>query len=105
MPPMAETEADQEESHETSQDSIITKDEEFIPIGARGRPQWKFILTRDMTDSQIFKQGLGGLTNTVIQAEKVLKHKVQDVNSPLGPRDLAIRARNALKIKGHNPAQ
>ena len=68
MPPIAETEAAQEESHETSQESTITKEEEFIPIGARGQPQWKFVLTRDMTDSEISKQGPGSLTNAVIQA-------------------------------------
>ena len=56
------------------------------------------------TNGEIHKQGLGSLTNAVIQAEKILKNKVQDVSSPLGPRELAIKAQDALK-KLNNPTQ
>ena len=64
---------------------IIAEEEEFIPIGACGKVTWTFVLTAATTDDEIVKQGPGSLTNAVIQVEEMLKVKIQDVVSPLGP--------------------
>ena len=57
----------------------------------------EIFLRGDTTNVKIHKQGLGSLTHAVIQVEKILKNKVQDASSPLGPRDLAIKVRDALR--------
>ena len=69
---------------------------EFTPIGKRGKVDWKFVLTAGTTDDNIFKKGPGCLTAAVIQVEKMLGVKIQDVHSPLAPRDLTVRARDLL---------
>ena len=74
---------------------IIYVEEEFIPIGARSKVHWSFVLTAGTTDDDIYKQGPGSLTNVVIQVEKILKVTIQDVVSPLAPWD-AKRARDLL---------
>ena len=76
--------------------TIITAEDEFIPVGPRGKVSWTFDITAVTTDEEIAKQGPGSLTNAVIQVEKMLNKKIQDVVSPMGPRDLAKKARNIL---------
>ena len=75
---------------------LISPEEEFVPIGARGKVHWDFVLTAATADSEIATQGPGSLTNAVIKVEKMLNKKIQNVASPLGPRDLAKRARDIL---------
>lgn len=85
---------------------MIMAEEEFIPIGARGKVEWKFVLTAATTDQEINGQGPGSLTNAVIQVEKILKVKIQDVESPSGPRELAKKARDLLiKEADQQPTQ
>ena len=48
----------------------ITVEDEFIPIGARGKVHWNFAITAASTDAEINAQGPGSLTNAVIQVEK-----------------------------------
>ena len=76
--------------------TIITAEEEFIPVGPRGKVSWTFNITAATTDDEIAGQGPGSLTNAVIQVEKMLNRKIQDVVSPMGPRDLAKKARDFL---------
>ena len=40
---------------------VTTVDREFIPIGARGKLQWIFVLTVASTDEEINAQGPGRL--------------------------------------------
>ena len=47
----------------------VTAEDEFIPIGARGKVHWKFVLTAATTDKDISGKGPGSLTNAVIQVE------------------------------------
>ena len=74
MPPISETETIPAGTNVSSQDSTVTREEEFIPIGAGSKPKWKIFLRGDTTDVKIHKQGPGILTHTVIQAEKILKN-------------------------------
>ena len=53
-----------------AKDTPILVEDEFIPIGKRGKVAWKFFLTAATTDDEINKEGLGSLTNAVIQVEK-----------------------------------
>ena len=96
MPPIEETEQDEADDEEPPE---ITAEEEFVPIGARGKVHWDFALTAVTTDDEIAKQGPGSLTNAVIQVEKMLGVKIQDVANPLGPRELAKQARDMLVQK------
>ena len=48
----------------------VTAEEEFIPIGARGKVQWEFVLTAATTYDKINAERPGSLTNAVIQVEK-----------------------------------
>ena len=84
------------QNKEADDPNIITAEEEFISIGARGKVQWTFNITADTTDEEIAGQGPGSLTNAVIQVEKMLNRKIQDVVSPMGPRDLAKKTRDIL---------
>ena len=47
---------------------------------------WKFVLTAATTDENISGKGPGSHTYAVIQVEKILKKKIQDVVSPLAPK-------------------
>ena len=85
----ADTEIEQEPQ-------AVTAEEEFIPVGARGKVHWTFAITAATTNDEIKNEGPGSLTNAVIQVEKMLNTKVQDTVSPLGPQDLARKARDLL---------
>ena len=74
----------------------IRAEEEFIPIGARGKVQWKIAITAVTTDAEINSQGPGSLTNAVIQVKKLINKKIQDMNSTLAPNTLAKKARDIL---------
>ena len=87
---------EQNEEPVINKSASILADEEFIPIGSRSNVDWKFVLTAATTDNKIHAKVPGCLTNAVIQVEKILKIKVQDITSLLGPRELAIKARDLL---------
>ena len=53
-----------------AKDTPILVEDEFIPIGKRGKVAWKFVLAAATTDDEINKEGLGSLTNAVIQVKK-----------------------------------
>ena len=53
----------------------VTAEDEFIPIGAREKVQWKLILTAVTTDDKINAKGPGRLTNALIQVEKIFRRK------------------------------
>lgn len=82
-----------------------TEEEDFIPVGARGKVHWPFVITTDTTDTEIRGQGPGRLTHAVIQVEKKLQVKIQDAASPMGPQDLARRARDLLVHQMKKPAE
>ena len=95
MPSIDET-IEEKGSSTAGKDVIeINEEEEFIPIGARGKVQWKFAITAATTDSKIDGDGLGSLNNAVIQLEKMLKVKIQKV-ALSDPRMLAKEARDTL---------
>ena len=82
----------------------ITVEDEFIPIGARGKVHWNFAITAASTDAEINAQGPGSLTNAVIQVDKILNITIQYVVSPMGPRELAKKARDILTREADKPA-
>ena len=59
-------------------------------------------MTAATTDKDISSGSPSSLTNAVIQVEKILKRKIQDV-SPLAPKELALEARDFLIQMAEEP--
>ena len=65
--------------------TAIRTEEEFIPIGARGKVHWTFAITAASTDEEINAQGPGSLMNAVIQVEND-KYKNSGRGEPPRPK-------------------
>ena len=94
--PMPTIEEKQQDDRREDEPPMIPAEEEFIPIGAKGKVHWAFTITAVTTDDEIKEQGPGSLTNAVTQVEKMLGNKFQNIESPVGPRELAKLARDSL---------
>ena len=93
MPTIEETKKD---DRQDDAPPLTPAEEEFIPIGAKGKVHWAFTITAATTDDEINAQGPGALTHAVTQIEKMLSKKFQNVASPIGPRELAKMTRDSL---------